>query len=125
MAKKVEELLVYPKAVRSVETISSLINRTDICKDFELRDQFREAARSIVANIREGFSQQTDRQFVKFLYYAKGSANEIRGHLDSALASKYISKADVDANDPIFEEISKMLSGLIKYLKESDRKSRG
>ena len=37
MAKRVEELLVYPKAVHGVEAISSLIEHTDIRKDFELR----------------------------------------------------------------------------------------
>jgi four helix bundle protein len=83
------------------------------------------AATGIVANLREGFSQQTDRQFVRFLYYARGSTSEIRGHLDAALALRYLSEADVEAPAAMYEEISRMISGLIKYLKRSDRKHRG
>jgi four helix bundle protein len=125
MAKKVEELLVYQKAIEGMEAISSLISRTDIRNDWKLRDQLQDAAIGVTRTIREGFSQQTDRQFVRYLYYSRGSANEVRGHLEAAFVFRHISRGDLESHDGIYEEISKMLTGLMKYLQRCDRKLRG
>lgn len=46
-----------------------------------LADQLRRAARSVTANIAEGFERNTRGDFARFLAIAKGSAGEIRSHL--------------------------------------------
>ena len=38
-----------------------------------------------MANIAEGFDRQSKKEFVKFLYYASGSASEVQSHLYVAL----------------------------------------
>jgi four helix bundle protein len=49
--------------------------------DPALADQLRRAARSVTANIAEGFERNTRGDFSRFLAMAKGSAGEIRAHL--------------------------------------------
>ena len=40
-------------------------------KDFSFRDQICRAAVSVNNNIAEGFEKDSDKDFVKFLYYSK------------------------------------------------------
>jgi four helix bundle protein len=40
-------------------------------RDFRLRDQICRAATSIMANIAEGFSRRSDREFVQFLLFPR------------------------------------------------------
>jgi len=85
-------------------------------KDFDLARQIRRASVSISSNIAEGFERNTDKEFIYFLYVAKASAGEVRSQLYLALDLNYITKQDFE--ELLFEitEISKLLSGFIKYL---------
>ena len=47
-------------------------------KDFSFKDQIQRASVSIMNNISEGFSRQTDKEKKNFLNFAKGSANEVK-----------------------------------------------
>ena len=98
---------------------------TDNCsfkKDFDLVRQIRRASISISSNIAEGFERNTDKEFVYFLYVAKASAGEVRSQLYLALDLEYISKLEFDELYFSVTEVSKLLSGFIKYL-ESSRKN--
>ena len=95
VAKSVEELLVYQKALAACDEVSALAERSNLCKDFELRQQLNSAAGSIPANIAEGFGQQTDRQFVRYLYFARGSSKEICAHLAVARGRRYLADSEV------------------------------
>jgi hypothetical protein len=79
---------------------------------------------STCSNISEGFGQ-SDRRFAQFLYYAKGSANEVRTRLVLARQKGYITDAQRIEPDGIFEEVLKMLTRLIQYLERCDQTSRG
>ena len=125
VAKSVEELLVYQKALAACDDISALVERLNLGKDFELRQQLNSAAGSIPANIAEGFGQQTDRQFARYLYFARGSSKEICAHLAVARGRRYLADSEVKDLSGKYEEIARMLTGLIKYLRTSDRKDRG
>lgn len=57
-------------------------------KDFGFKDQIQRAAVSVMNNIAEGFERGSNRDFVKFLYYSKGSVLEIRSLLNLAVELK-------------------------------------
>jgi four helix bundle protein len=85
-------------------------------KDHSLKSQIRRAAVSIMNNIAEGFERQTNKDFRHFLYMAKGSCAEIRSML-AVIADLEIITADQQKElSTECEEISKLLSGLIKTL---------
>jgi len=73
-----EDLFIWQEGVElSVDLYTSLKN----CKDFGLRDQIQRSSVSVPSNIAEGFERQTDKEFIQFLYIAKGSSAEPRTQL--------------------------------------------
>lgn len=83
-------------------------------KDFGFRDQIQRAAVSIMNNIAEGFERRSNNEFKQFLYIAKGSCGELRSMLILAKELKKLPDANTVADSA--EEVSRILSGLIKSL---------
>ncbi len=85
-------------------------------KDFDLARQMRRCSVSISSNIAEGFERNTDKEFIHFLYIAKGSAGELRSQLYLAYDLNYISSEIFNELLTEITDIAKLLSGFIKYL---------
>lgn len=78
--------------------------------------QIRRATISISSNIAEGFERNTDKEFIYFLYVAKASAAEVRSQLYLAFDLEYFTQSEFENLLNSVTEISKLVSGLIKYL---------
>ena len=70
------------------------------------------------ANIVEGSSRATDRDFAKFLQIALGSAAEVEYHLEFAMAAGIITAHEFALRQQELIEVRKMLTGLIKRIRE-------
>ena len=91
-------------------------------KDFELVEQIRRSSGSTMDNIAEGFERGGKKEFIQFLGIAKGSAGEVRSQLIRALDRKHMTQEKFDF---LFNKViilSKKLSSLITYLKNSEFK---
>jgi four helix bundle protein len=86
-----------------------------------LIDQLRRAALSIPANIAEGSSRPTDKDFVKFLNIALASTTEAEYHLEFAADAGIIPSREFELRRVELIEVRKMLTGLIKYLRQTNR----
>jgi four helix bundle protein len=75
-----------------------------------------------MSNIAEGFERGTNKEFIQFLYIAKGSAGEVRSQLYVALDLGYINHHVFDTLNSDLLSISKQLSGFIAYLQASPLK---
>jgi len=86
-------------------------------RDIRLASQLQAAAGSVMANIAEGLTRRSDKEFAQFLYTAMASAAEVQSHLYIAWDAGYISEEKFKAMYVQAEKSSKLISGLIKYLR--------
>ena len=120
--QKFEDLKVWQKAREVNLQIYKLSNKGSFSKDFGLRDQIRRASVSIISNIAEGFERNGNKEFNQFLSIAKASAAEVRAQLYVAKDLEYISNEEFTEVVIGLIEVSKMLSGLMSYLKTTEIK---
>ncbi len=111
-----EEIDVWKLSRNLVKEIYTISDNPAFSKDFGLKDQIRRSAVSIPSNIAEGYERKSNTEFVRFLYIAKGSAGEVRTQLYLAKDLNYINEENFNNLLNKAEEISKSLSGFIKYL---------
>lgn len=71
-------------------------------------------------NIAEGFERGGNKEFLQFLAIAKGSCGEVRAQLYVALDQNYIDKICFDEILNKLLEVSRIISGLMKYLQQSE-----
>jgi four helix bundle protein len=124
-AKCVEELVVFQKAIIASAEISAIMERPAWNRDLRLRDQIGSASERVVSAISEGFEQSTDRHFAQYLYRAKGSSREIRTQMIVAVQRRFVTESERVSVSNKYEEIAKMLRGLIRHLEAENRKHRG
>lgn len=113
-AQAFEQLAVWKRAAR----LSSDIYRglKDL-RDWGFRDQITRAGLSIPSNIAEGYERETNKDFIKFLHYAKGSAGELRTQIYIGIDIGYIDKPTGHQWLTEAKQISKMLAALIRARK--------
>ena len=102
--------------------IYKLSNKGTFAKDFGLKDQIRRASVSILSNIAEGFERNGNKEFGQFLSIAKASAGEARTQLCIAKDLEYINEEEFSETVSGLLEISKMINGLMSYLKTTEIK---
>ncbi len=91
-------------------------------KDLRLAGQVQAAAGSVMANIAEGFARRSNKEFTQFLFVAISSAAEVQSHLYIAADQGYVSKPAFDAMYQQAGKTSRIISGLIKYLRANETK---
>lgn len=84
---------------------------------FGLISQVRRSSSSVPTNIIEGQGRQYKKEFIQFLYIAKGSLEEINYQLFLTKELKYISNEEYIKLFDICTRIKMMLYKLIKSLK--------
>jgi len=118
--ERFEDIKAWQQARSLVKEVYQATGEAKFAKDFSLKDQIRRAAVSIVSNIAEGFSRQTDKEFVQFLHIAKGSTSEVQSQLYVALDLDYINSEEFKRLYDEADQVARLISGFIKYLKGID-----
>ena len=124
MAKTVKDLLVYQKAMAAAHALRKLVELPTFRRDLDLQGQLNRASIRVVSDISEGFEQKTDRHFARYLYDARGGSREIETQLALAAKRKYITQEDEKRVGKMYDEVARMLSGLIRRLTDDDWKER-
>ncbi|KKU35434.1 MAG: hypothetical protein UX85_C0004G0030 [Candidatus Beckwithbacteria bacterium GW2011_GWB1_47_15] len=80
--------------------------------------QICRAASSVPANIVEGNSRQSKKEYAQFLFQAKGSLSEVQYFLILARDLKFISDQQAKELMNDCDDVSRLIAGLIKYLRK-------
>lgn len=114
---KFEDLKVWQIAHQLVIKIYKVTNTFPSTEKFRLSDQLCRSSASVAANIVEGNSRTSKKEFLQFINNAFGSLEETKYHLLLAQDLGYISEDKYTDLIEIAESIGKMLSSMRKYLK--------
>jgi four helix bundle protein len=79
-AKRFEDLEVWKEARELTKLVYEITGNGKFKSDLRLRNQMRDAGVSIIANVAEGFSRRSDKEFRRFLLISKGSGSELQSH---------------------------------------------
>ena len=125
MFKKFEEIEAWKLARELAREIYQLTRTVDFSKDWGLKDQIQRAAVSIGSNIAEGFGRRGNKEFVKFLWIAKGSAAEVQSQLYTVCDLSLITKGQFDDLYNKANVIQVMIYRLIETLSRETERRRG
>jgi four helix bundle protein len=88
--KSFKDLEAWKKARELRKEISALSKTFPIEEKYKLSDQIVRAARSVTANIAEGYGRFHYQENIQFCRIARGSLTEVQYHLTVALDEGYI-----------------------------------
>ncbi len=113
-----KQLDVWHKAVDFADKVIKLIDdlNTDR-KHFRLIEQLESAVTSVALNIAEGKGRQSRKEFIQYLFIARGSIYETITLLVIFEKRGWISQEQLSNLEKDGKEIIKMIKGFINYLK--------
>ena len=121
--ERFEEIMAWQSAREVVNRIYKISQDEKFKRDYSLGDQIKRASISIMSNIAEGFSRQSRKEFIQFLFIAKASAAEVQSQLYIAMDQGYIIEKEFKEIYDKVEETAKLLSKFITYLKSVNRRT--
>lgn len=110
-----EESAIFQKARELSAKIYPVTRRGEFKYDSRFVQQIRAAAGSIMDNIAEGFERGGNKEFLNFLYIAKGSCGEVRSQLIRANDVGYLTPEEYNE---LYIECRKLSAGIMNFIKE-------
>ena len=122
--KQFEDLEVWRAARALTKTIYRVSSTGQFARDFQLTNQIRRSAISVMSNIAEGFERDGNREFQHFLAIAKGSCGEVRSQLFIAFDQGYVAVNEFQSLCQEATKVSRRLSALMNHLRQSQMRGR-
>jgi four helix bundle protein len=114
-----KDLKVWQKAHELVVRVYQVSAKFPKAEMYGTTSQIRRAAASVPANIVEGQSRNSTKEYIHFLYNARGSLEETRYFLSLARDLEYLINSDYELLETEYEQVSRMLNGPIASLRRS------
>ena len=114
-----EDLTIFQMARSLCKEVYDITKNGDFKKDARFVQQIHASAGSVMDNIAEGYEREGNKEFMNFLYIAKGSCGEVRSQIIRASDVGFI---DNDTSTRLYNdciELSKAISAFVKSLKTS------
>ena len=114
MIRNYEDLTVYQRSYRAALEMYKITEQMPREELHGIISQIRRAGLSIPLNIAEGYGKRDNvAEFKRFLRMAKGSCDEMKVLIDFSFDLKYITEGQKETMKSEYDEIGKMLHGLI------------
>ena len=118
-AQKFEDLSIFQMARELCKEVYAITKDGVFSKDTRFVQQIHASAGSVMDNIAEGFERDGNKEFINFLYIAKGSCGEVRSQIIRASDVGFI---DNDTATRLYNaclNLSKSIAKFIASLKKS------
>src|SRR5205814_1605106 len=112
------KLIAWQESIQFVVDVYVLTKALPNEERFGLISQMRRASVSIAANIAEGAARNSDKEKIRFLFIAEGSASEMDTLLELCKQLKFISEETWQHSYNKLEKISALISGLRKSIEK-------
>ena len=107
------DLIAWQKAKSLALDIYRCTRAFPKAETYGLISQMRRAAISVPSNIAEGKGRYSQREFVQFLYHARGSLLELRTQVEIACDLGYVNPLGFKRIEAKTDELGRILNGLI------------
>ncbi|MEO5674876.1 MAG: four helix bundle protein [Chitinophagales bacterium] len=118
--KNYKELIIWQRGIEIVRKIYVLTKQFPKEEKFGIVSQITRAAISIPANIAEGSSRNSDKDYARFLQLSLGSAFEVQTYLTIAKEMNWIKSEGIKELELLLEEEIKMLHRFIHTLNKAN-----
>ena len=118
-AQKFEDLTIYQMARDLCKEVYAITREGEFHNDTRFVQQIHASSGSVMDNIAEGYERDGNKEFINFLYIAKGSCGEVRSQIIRASDVGFI---DSDTATRLYNaclNLSKAINKFIKTLRES------
>ena len=116
MASSFRDLRVWQEAMALTAQVYKSTAEFPKSETYGLAQQMRRAAVSVPSNIAEGKGHRSNKEFVHFLFHARGSLWELQTQVILAEQLRLVSKQDGGTLLATAEDVSRALNGLISSL---------
>ena len=116
MASTFRDLRVWQEAMALTSQVYRITAEFPKSETYGLAHQMRRAAVSVPSNIAEGKGHRSNKEFVHFLFHARGSLWELQTQILVAEELQYLSKQTGSALFSAAENVSRALNGLINCI---------
>ena len=114
---KYKDLIVWQKSLHFANQVINIIDQIETSrKHYRLFEQLESAATSVPMNIAEGKGRNSRKEFMQFLYIARGSLYETTTLLEIFKLRGWITNDEFAAIELQSIEIAKMINGLLRIL---------
>jgi four helix bundle protein len=121
MSENYRDLIAWQKAKSLVLDVYRCTRRFPRDEIYGLTSQMRRAAVSVPSNIAEGKGRYSQKEFLQFLYHARGSLLELQTQVSIARDLDYLDLLGFERLDSEAEELGRILNGLINRFQTSTR----
>ncbi len=119
MSSSYQDLRVWQQAMTLAAHVYPLTEKFPKHELYGLVSQIRRAAVSVASNIAEGKGHRSDREFLHFLFHARGSLFELETQLLLSNQLQYISDAETAEIQQLIAPVARSLTGLINSLDQN------
>jgi four helix bundle protein len=113
-----EDLDCFKLALDVIVGVHDFARTLPADEKFDMASQIRRASKSITANIAEGYGRYHYLDSLKFYSNARGSLNEVLGHLINARVLSYIEEKYFESFYSLIRQTEKTLNGFMNYVRQ-------
>lgn len=122
--EKFEDFAIFQQARELCKKVYAVTDTEPWKYDSRFVQQIHAAAGSVMDNIAEGYERDGNKEFINFLYIAKGSCGEVRSQIIRASDMGFINNETATELYNDSKKLAGSIANFIKSLKQSDLKGR-